>query len=268
VTRSKPNKGVLALSGFVMGSLLVGGVLLAIQTNGSNKPLVTPKVETPSVLGYSIGAAESVLHRYGLKGSFTLVQNWSNPSGPLRPFGTVLNQRPVAGSTVHLGSVVHIDLVLARFGSWIEPCRTAQLRASVTSSYRNVQLSHYEIGVDLTNIGAICFLDDHTPGVQAVRGNAHKPVGYGSANDLMWKIPIVLAHGESSAATIFVVNNRDLRARCHSVNADGLLLFDGLPYGTSRFIRHIVPGVCSSTSVGNVGASDYGPAFYIGNDAA
>jgi hypothetical protein len=148
---------------------------------------------------------------------------------------------------------------LAAAATTIPLCRTSQLRISAGTVIRKTDES--SVHLYFTNTGRTCDLDNTEPGVQAVNGKRHVPVGTGTTNDLMMRPVITLTKGQHSRSTLIVARlTASPATRCTPVTTNGILVGDGLPYSSTRYVPLVLHGVCSSPSVGNLAVSYYARA--------
>jgi hypothetical protein len=140
-------------------------------------------------------------------------------------------------------------------------CQSSQLKISTASAPGHRKNVGSSVHLYFTNIGRTCDLLGTEPGVQAVTGKSHLPVGTGTTNDLMMRPAITLKRGQHSRSTLIVVTiSGSIATRCKPVMTDGILVGDGLPYSSSRYAPLVLRGVCSSPDVGNLADSYYSKA--------
>ena len=153
-----------------------------------------------------------------------------------------------------------IGLPLAAAATKIPLCQTSQLTIS-TGTPTVHRKTGESVHLYFTNTGRTCDLFNTEPGVQAVNGKRHAPVGSGTTNDLMLRPVVTLTKGQHSRSTPFVgTMNGSLATRCAPVTTDGIVVGDGLPYNSSRYVQLVLHGVCSSPSVDNLADSYYSRA--------
>jgi hypothetical protein len=110
-------------------------------------------------------------------------------------------------------------------------------------------------------MGRTCNLLGTEPGVQAVTGTDHVPVGTGTTNDLMMRPAVTLMKGQHSRSKLIVEPiTGSLETRCKPVTTDGVFVSDGLPYRSHRFVPLVLHRVCSAPYVGNLADSYYAKA--------
>jgi len=137
-------------------------------------------------------------------------------------------------------------------------CRTAQL--SVTMGANEVLAGGRVVTslLRLTNTGPTCELVDDAPLVQPVAGARHRRVGRGDVRDNAFRSPVTVRAGQSVTSPVSVESlPAQLSRTCRARTVDGVIITDGLPTGTNRYVAHVFHGVCSNPLRDNVGAAWY-----------
>ena len=136
-------------------------------------------------------------------------------------------------------------------------CRTSQLSVSVAPILVNHVSGNFSIRITFTNSGRTCKLPGEVPAVATVVGTNHAPVGHDIVFYLPYLRPLVLTHGQSAVSWLFVDQTTTRRNGCRSVTTSGLVISDGLPNGSSRYVHYVIHGVCSSPAHPNLIQSTY-----------
>jgi archaellum component FlaF (FlaF/FlaG flagellin family) len=131
-------------------------------------------------------------------------------------------------------------------------CRTSQLSVSVAPSYTNLHSENLLVNITFTNNGSTCKLLGEVPDVATVVGTKHIPVGSGFSYPMPYVPPIVLTKGQSSLSVLSVIRKTANAKGCQPLTTDGLVIVDGLPNGSSRYVHYVIHGVCSSPAHPNL----------------
>jgi hypothetical protein len=137
-------------------------------------------------------------------------------------------------------------------------CRTSQLAITTSQGVLTPATRNVTFLLQFRNTGLTCDLLGDAPGVQPVAGKSRSPVGTGTASDLLALPPVTLRKGQHSFSDLTVVSTSgSMTARCKPVSATGIVVSDGVPLRSTKYVPLVLHHVCSAEGVGNLGTSDY-----------
>jgi hypothetical protein len=146
-----------------------------------------------------------------------------------------------------------LGLTGSRAGAATPPlCRTSQLSVSVGPSYTDLHSGNLLVNITFTNNGSTCKFLGEVPDVATVVGAKHAPVGHDIVYPMPYSPPIVLTKGQSSLSVLSVIRKTANAKGCQPLTSDGLVIVDGLPNGSSRYVHYVIHGVCSSPAHPNL----------------
>ncbi len=136
-------------------------------------------------------------------------------------------------------------------------CLTTQLRLSIGPTRLIARGREQTARLTLTNTSATCDLDGDAPLIQAVRA-PRIAVGRQSVSDGVARAPVALVQGASAYSQISVVALPSPYSRtCRPTTTTGLVVTDGAPARSNRYLSHVFHSVCSNRLRLNVGAGLY-----------
>jgi hypothetical protein len=139
------------------------------------------------------------------------------------------------------------------------PCKLSQITIHVAAIVKSPLVGGTSFVLSFTNTGRPCILDSDAPGVQAVSGRSHRPVGMGTPNDLLMSLPPRLKDGQHSRSILTVASTSgSTSAQCKPVTTTGLLVNYAFPVQSTAYVPLVLHHVCSSKLVGNLVSGDYG----------
>ena len=110
----------------------------------------------------------------------------------------------------------------------------------------------------VTNTGTTCALRGDAPLLQPVRGPHRVAVGRPTLSDDVARPSVTLKKGQSAWSSISVESLPPTLFRtCRVTSVTGLIITDGVPVGTTRYVAHVFRGVCSNPLRENIGAAWY-----------
>jgi hypothetical protein len=137
-------------------------------------------------------------------------------------------------------------------------CRTSRLAISASRGVVAPATGNVTFLLQFKNTGRTCDLLGDAPEIQAVSGKSYSPVGTPTANDLLLFRPVTLRKGQHSLSDLLVASTTgSMTARCKPATATGILVSDGVPLRSTKYVPLVLRHVCSAQWVGNLGASDY-----------